>query len=52
MHAFLERFADDHDETYNELVDAFMEKWKEREPPDIKMINLDIKMDAPIEKLI
>ena len=24
--AFLERFGDDHDETYNELVDAFMEK--------------------------
>jgi hypothetical protein len=51
IHAFLERWGDDQVETYNELVDAFMEKWKEKEPPDIKTGSSDIKMDAPIEKL-
>jgi hypothetical protein len=51
MHAFLERFGDDQVETYNELVDTIMEKWKGKEPLDVKTISLDIKMDAPIEKL-
>jgi hypothetical protein len=32
--------------TYNELIDAFMEKWKEKEPPDIKTISPDTKIDA------
>jgi hypothetical protein len=52
MHAFLERWGDDQVETYNELVDAFMEKWKEKELPDIKTDSSDIKMDAPIEKVV
>jgi hypothetical protein len=30
LHAFLERFGDDQDEIYNELVDDFMEKWKRK----------------------
>jgi hypothetical protein len=37
----------DQDETYNELVDAFMEKWKEKELSDIETINSDIKIDTP-----
>jgi hypothetical protein len=28
-----------------------MEKRKEKEHPDIKIVSSDIKMDAPIEKL-
>jgi hypothetical protein len=32
--------------TYNELIDAFMEKWKEKKPLDIKTINPDTKIDA------
>jgi hypothetical protein len=28
-----------------------MEKWKEKEPPDIKTVSSDIKIDAPIKKL-
>jgi hypothetical protein len=47
--AFLERFGDDRDETYNELVDAFMEKWKKKNLPDIGTINLDIKIDTPLD---
>jgi hypothetical protein len=38
--------------TYKELTNAFMEKWKEKEPPDIKTVNSDIKIDAPIKELI
>jgi hypothetical protein len=52
MHAFLERWGDDQVETYIELVDAFMEKWKEKKLPDIKAGSSDIKMDAPIEKVV
>jgi hypothetical protein len=32
--------------TYNELIDAFMEKWKEKKPPNIKTVSSDIKNDA------
>jgi hypothetical protein len=51
MRAFLENFGDDQDETYNELVDSFMKKWKEKDPLDIKTISSDINMDTPIEEL-
>jgi len=37
--------------TYKELTNDFMEKWNEKESPDIKIVSSDIKMDAPIEKL-
>jgi hypothetical protein len=37
---------DEQVKTYNELIDAFMKKWKEKEPPDIKTIGLDTKIDA------
>jgi uncharacterized Ntn-hydrolase superfamily protein len=46
LRALLERFGDDQDETYNELVDAFMEKWKEKELPNIETINSDVKIDT------
>jgi hypothetical protein len=47
LHAFLERFGDDQDEIYNELVDDFMEKWKKKNLPDIRTISSDIKIDTP-----
>jgi hypothetical protein len=47
LHAFLKRFGDDQDEAYNELVDAFMEKWNKKNLPDIKTISSDIKIDSP-----
>jgi hypothetical protein len=43
----LEIFWDDWDETYNELVNAFMEKWKKKNLPDIKTINSDKEIDTP-----
>jgi hypothetical protein len=36
LHDFLERFGDDQDEIYNELVDDFMEKWKRKNLLDIE----------------
>jgi hypothetical protein len=66
MKLFIMSFDDDDDldwftelkdkqvKTYKELTNAFMEKWKEKEPPDIKTISSDIKIDVsttPIEKL-
>jgi hypothetical protein len=47
MHFFLERFGDDHDDIYNELVDAFMEKWKRKNLPDIETISSDVNIDTP-----
>jgi hypothetical protein len=47
LHDFLERFGDDQDEIYNELVDDFMEKWKRKNLPDIKTISSDIMIDSP-----
>jgi hypothetical protein len=40
MHAFLEWCG------YNELLDAFMKKWKEKNLPDIGTINSDVKIDT------
>jgi hypothetical protein len=54
LHDFLERFGDDQDEIYNELVDDFMEKWKRKIFPDIETTNSDIEIDTspdPIEEL-
>jgi hypothetical protein len=47
LHAFLERFGDDPDENYNELVDSFMEKWKKKNIPDIETTSSDINIDTP-----
>jgi hypothetical protein len=47
LHAFLERFGDDRDEIYNELVDDFVEKWKRKSLPDIETISSDIEIDTP-----
>jgi uncharacterized Ntn-hydrolase superfamily protein len=33
-------------ETYNELVDSFMKKWKEKNLPDIGTVNSDVKIDT------
>jgi hypothetical protein len=33
--------------TCNELIDAFMEKWKDKEPPDIKTVSSDNKDASP-----
>jgi FMN-dependent NADH-azoreductase len=46
-----EELKDKRVKTYNKLVDAFMEKWKEKKPPDIKVVSPNVKMDAPIKKL-
>jgi hypothetical protein len=54
LHDFLERFGDDQDEIYNELVDDFMEKWKRKNLPDIETINSDTEVDSssdPIKEL-
>jgi hypothetical protein len=51
VHAFLERWGNDQDETYNELVDAFMEKWKKKNLPGIETINSDIKIDTPPDSI-
>jgi hypothetical protein len=54
LFSFLERFGDDRDEIYNELVDTFMDKWKRKNLPDIKTISSDLKIDhppGPIEEL-
>jgi hypothetical protein len=48
------KLKDNQVKTYKELIDAFMEKWKEDEPPDIKTVNSNVKIDAstaPIEEL-
>ena len=47
LHDFLERFGDDQDEIYNELVDDFMEKWKRKNLLAIKTTNSDIEVDSP-----
>ena len=49
------KLKDNQVKTYKELIDAFMEKWNDEEPPDIKTINSNAKTDAsttPIEELI
>jgi hypothetical protein len=33
---WLTKLKDKHVKTYNELIDSFMEKWKEKKPPNIK----------------
>jgi hypothetical protein len=47
LHDFLERFGDDRDEIYNELVDDFMEKWKRKNLLAIKTTSSDIEVDTP-----
>jgi hypothetical protein len=51
LHALLERFGDDRDEIYNELVDDFMEKWKRKNLPDIETISSDIEIDTPPDRI-
>jgi hypothetical protein len=49
------KLKDNQVKTYKELIDAFMEKWNEEEPPDIKRIISNVKTCAsttPIEELI
>jgi hypothetical protein len=52
LHDFLERFGDDQDEIYSELVDDFMEKWKRKNLSNVKTTSSedDIPPD-PIEEL-
>jgi hypothetical protein len=48
------KLKDNQVKTYKELIDAFMEKWNEEEPPDIKTVNSNVKTDAsaaPVEEL-
>jgi hypothetical protein len=47
LHDFLERFGDDQDEIYSELVDDFMEKWKRKNLSNIKTTSSDIEVDIP-----
>jgi hypothetical protein len=47
LHDFLERFGDDQDEIYSELVDDFMEKWKRKNLSNIKTTSPDIEVDIP-----
>jgi hypothetical protein len=41
------KFKDNQVETCNELIDAFMEKWKEKESTDIKTVSSDNKDASP-----
>jgi hypothetical protein len=43
----LERFGDDRDEIYNELVDGFMENWRRKNLLVIETTNSDIEVDTP-----
>jgi hypothetical protein len=47
LHEFLERFGDDQDEIYGELIDDFMEKWKRKNLSNINTISSDIEVDDP-----
>jgi hypothetical protein len=47
LHDFLERFGDDQDEIYSELVDDFMEKWRRKNLLAIKTTSSDIEVDSP-----
>jgi hypothetical protein len=47
LHDFLERFGDDQDEIYSELIDDFMGKWKRKNLSNIKTISSDIEVDDP-----
>jgi hypothetical protein len=52
LHDFLERFGDDQDEIYSELVDDFMEKWKRKNLSNIKTTSSEIDIPPdPIEEL-
>jgi len=51
LHDFFERFGDDHDDIYNELVDDFMKKWKRKNLPDMKTISADIMIDSPLDPI-
>jgi len=42
------KLKDNQVKTCNELIDAFMENWKDKEPLDIKAISLDNK-DASLD---
>jgi hypothetical protein len=47
LHDFLERFGDDQDEIYSELIDDFMGKWKRKNLSNIETISSDIEVDIP-----
>jgi hypothetical protein len=47
LHDFLERFGDDQDEIYSELIDDFMGKWKRKNLSNIKTTSSDIEVDIP-----
>jgi hypothetical protein len=47
LHDFLERFGDDQDEIYSELIDDFMGKWKRKNLSNIETIISDIEVDIP-----
>jgi len=40
------KLKDKHVKTYIELIDAFIEKWKEKKPPYIMLISPDAKIDT------
>ena len=47
LHAFLNLFGRSQHEIHNELVDGFMETWRRKNLPNIKMISSDIEVDSP-----
>jgi hypothetical protein len=51
LHDFLERFGNDQDEVYSELVDDFMGKWKRKNLSNIKTISSDIEVDIPLDPI-
>ena len=51
LHDFLERFGDDQDEIYSELIDDFMGKWKGKNLSNIETISSGIEVDAPSDPI-
>jgi hypothetical protein len=51
LHDFLEKFGDDQDEIYIELVDDFMDKWKRKNLLAVKTTNSYIEVDTPPDPL-
>jgi hypothetical protein len=51
LHAFLNLFGRSQQEIHNELIDNFMETWRRKNLPNIKIISSDIEVDAPSDPI-
>jgi hypothetical protein len=51
LHAFLNLFGRNQQELHNELVDNFMETWRNKNLPNIETVSSDIEVDAPSDPI-